>query len=89
MQMLVFDLTRIESSRYYYTTEFFNGLLAKLMDERVACVSVLDDCLSVGRSGLLATRYIFRISMSGRVRYISQFCIKVLMTTSWGVGLAR
>jgi hypothetical protein len=40
--MLVFELTRIELSRSYYTTEFSNGLLAKLMDGRVACVSVLD-----------------------------------------------
>jgi hypothetical protein len=86
--MLVFELTRIESSRSYYTTEFSNGLLAKLMVGCVACVSVLDDCLSVGRGGLLAARHIFGISVSGRVPYISQFCIKVLMTASWGVGVA-
>jgi hypothetical protein len=88
MQMLVLELTRIESSLSYYTTEFFNGLLAKLMVVRVACVSVLDDCLSVGRGGLLAAGNIFGISVSGRVRYISQFCIKVLMTASWRVGVA-
>jgi hypothetical protein len=80
MQMLVFELTQIELS--YYTTEFFNGLLAKLMVARVACVTVVDDCLSVGRGGLLAARHIFGISVSGRVRYMSQFCIKVLMTAS-------
>jgi hypothetical protein len=88
MQMLVFELTRIELSRSYYTTEFSNGILAKLMGARVACVSVLDDCLSVGRGGLLAARQIFGISVSGWVRYISQFCIKVLMTASWGAGVA-
>jgi hypothetical protein len=71
MQMLVFELTRIESSCSYYTTEFFNGLLAKLMVTRVACVSVLGDCLSIGRGGLLAARNIFGISVSGRVHYIS------------------
>jgi hypothetical protein len=87
--MLVFELTRIESSRSYYTTEFFNGLLAKLMVVRVACVSVLDDCLSDGRGGLLAARHIFEISASGRVLYISQFFIKVLMTASWGVGMDK
>jgi hypothetical protein len=86
--MLVFELTRIELSCFYYTTEYFNGLLAKLMVGRVACVSVLDDCLKVGRGGLLAARHIFGISISGQVRYISQFCIKVLMTASWGVGVA-
>jgi hypothetical protein len=59
MQMLVFELTRIESSCSYYTTEFFNELLAKVKVVRVACVSVLDDCLSVGRGGLLAARNIF------------------------------
>jgi hypothetical protein len=80
--MLVFELMRIESSHSYYTTEFFNGLLAKLMVARVACVSVVDDCLSVGRGGLLVARHIFGISVSGWVRYISQFCIKVLMTAS-------
>jgi hypothetical protein len=67
----------------------FNGLLAKLMGTRVDCVSVLDDCLSVGRGGLLAARFNFEIHVSGRVRYISQFCIKVLMTASWGVGVGR
>jgi hypothetical protein len=87
--MLVFELTRIELSCSYYTTEFSNGLLAKLIDARVACVSVLDDCLSVGRGGLLAARLNFGISVSGRVRYISQFCIKVLITASWGVGVGR
>jgi hypothetical protein len=87
--MLVFELTRIESSRSYYTTEFSNGLLAKLMGACVACVSVLDDCLSVSRGGLLAARLNFGISMGVRVRYISQFCIKVLMTASWGVGVGR
>jgi hypothetical protein len=89
MQMLVFQMTRIESSHSYYTAKFFNGLLAKWMVARVACVSVLDDCLSVGRGGLLAAGYIFGISLSVRVRYISQFCIKVLMTASWGVGVGR
>jgi hypothetical protein len=59
------------------------------MGARVDCVSVLDDCLSVGRGGLLAARHIFGISVSGRVRYISQFCIKVLMTASWGVGVGK
>jgi hypothetical protein len=86
--MLGFELTRIEMSCSYYTTEFSNRLLAKLMVAHVACVSVLDEYLSVGRGGLLATRHIFGISLSGRVRYISQFCIKVLMTASWGVGVA-
>jgi hypothetical protein len=86
--MLVFELTRIESSRSYYATELFNGFLAQLMVTRVACVSVVDDCLSVGRGGLLAGRHIFGISVSGWVRYISQFCIKVLITASWGVGVA-
>jgi hypothetical protein len=87
--MLVFELTRIESSLSYYdTTEFSNGLLAKLMVARVACVSVLGDCLSVGRGGLLAARHIFGISVSRWVPYMSQFCIKVLMTASWGVGVA-
>jgi hypothetical protein len=85
--MLVFELKRIESSCSYYTTEFFNGLLVKLMAARVACVSVVDDRLSVGRGGLLAARFIFGISVSGRVRYISQFCIKILMTASWRVGV--
>jgi hypothetical protein len=51
-------------------------------------VSVLDDCLTVGCGGLLAARHIYGISVSGRVRYKSQFCIKVLMTASWGVGVA-
>jgi hypothetical protein len=67
----------------------FNGLLAKSMGVRVDCVSVLDDCLSVGRDGLLAARFNFGIHVCGRVRYISQFCIKVLMTASWGVGVGR
>jgi hypothetical protein len=58
------------------------------MGARVACVSVEDDWLSVGRGGLLAARLIFGISVSGQVRYISQVCIKVLMTASWGVGVA-
>jgi hypothetical protein len=89
MQMLVFELTRIEPSRSYYTTEFFNRLLAKLMGARLACVSVLDDCLSVGRGGRLAAGYIFGISVGVRVRYISQFCITVLMTASWGVAVGR
>jgi hypothetical protein len=89
MQILVFELTQIESSCSYYTTEFFNGLLAKSIDARMACVSVLDDCLSVGRGGLLAARLNLGISVSGWVRYISQFCIKVLMTASWGVGVGR
>jgi hypothetical protein len=76
MQMLVFELTRIESSHSYYTTGFFNGLLAKLMVACVTFVSVLDDCLSVGRGELLAARQILGISVSGRVRYISQFLHK-------------
>jgi hypothetical protein len=59
MQMLVFELTRIESNRSYYTTEFFSGLLTQLMVARVACVSVVDDCLSVRRAGLLAAPDIF------------------------------
>jgi hypothetical protein len=67
----------------------FNGLLAKLMGARVDCVSVLDDCLSVGRGGLLDAGYIFGISVGVRLGYISQFCIKVLMTASWGVGVGR
>jgi hypothetical protein len=58
MQMLDFELTRIELSRSYYTTEFFNGLLAKWMVACVTCVSVLDDCPSVGRGGLLPAGYI-------------------------------
>jgi hypothetical protein len=58
------------------------------MVARVACVSVVDECLSVGRGGMLAARHIFGISVNGRVRYISQFCIKVLMIASWGVGVA-
>jgi hypothetical protein len=63
--------------------------LTQVLVGRVACVSVEDDCLSVGRGGLLAARLIVGISVSGRVRYnISQFCIKVLMTASWGVGVA-
>jgi hypothetical protein len=73
MQMLVFELMRIESSRSYYATEFFNGFLAQLMVALVACVSVVADCLSVGHGGLLAARHIFGIIVSGRVRYISQF----------------
>jgi hypothetical protein len=55
----------------------------------VAYVSVLDDCLSVGRGGLLAAGYIFGVFVGVRVRYISQFCIKVLMTASWGVGVGK
>jgi hypothetical protein len=54
----------------------------------VVCVSVEDHCLSVGHGGLLAARLIFGISVSGRVRNISQSCIKVLMTAGWGVGVA-
>jgi hypothetical protein len=52
-------------------------------------VSVLDDCLSVVRGGLLAAGYVFGISVGVRLGYISQFCIKVLMTASWGVGVGR
>jgi hypothetical protein len=64
--MLVFELTRIESSRSYYTTEFFDELLAKMMGARVAYVSVLDDWLSVVHGRLLATGYIFGISVGVR-----------------------
>jgi hypothetical protein len=60
-----------------------------MMGARVAYVSVLDDCLSVGRGGLLAAGYIFGVIVSVRVHYISQFFIKVLMTTSWGVGVGK
>jgi hypothetical protein len=59
------------------------------MGARVAYVSVLDDYLSVGRGGLVAAGYIFGVSVGVRVRYISQFCIKVLMTASWGVGVGK
>jgi hypothetical protein len=45
---------------------------------RVACVSVEDDCLSVGCGGMLAARLIVGISVSERVRYTSQSCTKVL-----------
>jgi hypothetical protein len=62
--------------------------LTQFLATRVACVSVVDECLSVGRGGLLAARLVFGISMRGRVRYISQFFTKVLMTASWGVGVA-
>jgi hypothetical protein len=75
-------------SQSYYETEFFKGRLVQLMVARVACVSVVDDCLSVGCGVLLAVRHIFGISVSGQVCYISQFCIKVPMTASWGVGVA-
>jgi hypothetical protein len=75
-------------SQSYYETEFSADCLTQLIVARVACVSVVDDCLSVGRGGLLAARLIFGIIVSGRVCYISQFCIKVLMTASWGVGVA-
>jgi hypothetical protein len=59
------------------------------MGARVDFVSVLDDCLIVGRGGLLAAGYVFGVIVGVRVRYISQFCIKVLMTASWGVGVGR
>jgi hypothetical protein len=65
------------------TTDF----LTRVLVERVACVSIEDDCLNVDCGGLLAARLIVGISVSGWVRYISQFCIKALMTASWGVGV--
>jgi hypothetical protein len=72
-----FKLTRIE------LTEF----LAQVMVACMACVSVGDDYLSGGRGGLLAARLVVEISLSGRVRYTSQFCMKFLMTVSWEIGV--
>jgi hypothetical protein len=68
---------------------FSNGLLTKLMGPRVDCLSVLDNCLSVGLGRLLVAGYIFWVIVGVRVCYISQFCIKVLMTASWGVGVGK
>jgi hypothetical protein len=83
--MLVFELTRIESSRSYYTTEFFNRLLTKLIDMCVSCVSVLDDCLSVGPGVGYQIRFWDKREWAGAL-YKPILHKGSLMTASWGVG---
>jgi hypothetical protein len=70
MQMLVFELTRNESN-LTTTLDFSTYFLAQVLVARVACVSVEDDILSVGRGDLLAARLIVGNSVIGRVCYIS------------------